>query len=253
MEQIKIRSNIEDYKISRGVIGFAGINGKGRSQSKDTGDIVFLAHENYYCVLYHNPAVDSFHQPQDSLGISFNDNDSSVRFALADGVSLVKGILENDSGELAKRLVIKMCKDETEDKLHSIKRIVNKFQNSEYLGASTLITGEITKENKLKALFIGSKADIGSVRLLYNRKIHTIDDSSNGFAGEDFRHDQTEQLLPDHYSLVIASDGAKISDTNLRKILKTIKENPPLETLEKTITDVIEENPDDQSLMIIMK
>lgn len=246
-----IISCTKDYKISQKVIGFAGVNNKGRSRIGDTGDLILITHKDYKFILYYNPAVESFHQPQDSMGIIFNE--SSIKIALADGVSIVQGVLENDSGELAKRLVIDMNQAESGNKLGTIEKVVTQFKNDGYLGASTLITGEITKGNKLKTLLIGSGDDIGEVRLFHGRKMDFISHNASGFIGENFHNDQAEQLLPNSFSLVVTSDGIEISNTELKKILKLAREEFSLEKLRKVIKGAIKENPDDQSLMIVMK
>ena len=257
---MNITSSTKDYKISQKVVGFAGIDNKGRSHISDTGDLILITHKGYKIILYYNPALEFLHQPQDSLGIVFDE--SSIKFALADGVSIVQGILDNDSGELAKRLVVGMCQTESANKLGIIKKIVAKFKKEGYFGASTLITGEINGD-KLKTLFIGSEDDIGDVRLFYNKqslilagarigKVDFFNYKAHGFAGEDFRHDQGEQLLPDPFSLVVASDGAKISDADLKKILKVAREEFLPQALKEVIKRAIKENPDDQSLMVII-
>ena len=260
MDQL-ITSGTKNYKISQRVIGFAGIDDRSRMHIDDVGDLILITHKDYKFILYYNPAADFLHQPQDSLGIVFDE--SSIKFALADGVSIVQGILENDSGELAKRLVIHMCQAKVDNKLGAIEKVVTQFKSDGYFGASTLITGEINGD-KLKTLFIGSEDDIGDVRLFHNKqslilagarigKVDFFNYKAHGFAGEDFRHDQGEQLLPNHFALVVASDGAEISNTELKKILKVAKEEFSLETLREAIKRAIKENPDDQSLLIIMK
>lgn len=249
MDQL-ITSSTKDYKISQKVIGFAGANRKGRQHIGDAGDLILITHKDYKFILYYKPAVEFFHQSQDSLGIIFDE--SSIKFALADGVSIVSSILENDSGELAKRLVIGVCQAEKDDKLNTIKKTVAQFKNDGYFGASTLITGEIINGNTLKTLSIGSADDIGEVRLFHGRKMDFINNKASGFIGEDFHHDQNEQLLPDHFSLVVTSDGTEISDTELKKIIK-VAEEFSLEKLKEVIKRAIKENPDDQSLMIIMR
>lgn len=246
-----ITSSTKNYRISQKAIGFAGVNSKGRSHIGDVGDLILETYKDYKFILYYNPALEFFHQPQDSLGIVFNE--SSIKFALADGVSIVSGILENDSGELAKRLVIDVCQAESDDKLGAIEKVTTQFKNEGYFGASTLITGEITNGDKLKTLFIGSGDDIGKVWLFHGRKMDFINHKASGFVGEEFRRDQDEQPLPDLFSLVVASDGAEISNTELKKILKVAREEFLPETLKEVIKRAIKENPDDQSLMIIMK
>lgn len=251
--QETITSTVNNYRLTTKVIGFSGIDSKGRSSIRDSGEVILITTQSYRVILYYNPAVESFHLSQDCIGINFNN--LLCRFTLADGVSLIKGIVDNDSGLLAKRLVVRTCGEirQNVDILDIIEETNEDFQKSGHLGASTLVSGEISKDGRLEILSIGSRDDIGMIRLIHGQKVDNIDGQARGFIGEKFHHYLNKQNPPCPYSLVVTSDGIKISDNDIKKILDVANKDFSPKPLKKIISDSVEENPDDQSLIVISK
>lgn len=206
--------------------------------------------ENSYwrAFLFYNPAKISYHLPQDSLGVTFSND--QVLFAIADGVSIVGGTPNNLSGHMSLDLMKASLIHNEETKYETIR---NAYSKTRLKGASTLQFGKISG-SKLEAHFFGSIEDLGLSYYLdeYNKLVSFLADNGDFFP----QSWQVEPILRDNLILkgiVSTSDGAKFSEDNSLLLLSLLGRGSSEEQIRQTLLDILPYSLDDQSAIFIIK
>lgn len=231
-------------------LGIYGFSGSYLEQNLFTKKYhsVLIENTDWKAFLFYKPAETNYHLPQDSLGITFRDE--QILFAIADGVSIVGGTNDNLSGHVSSDLMKASLVEENEIPYESIGQ---EYAGKRLRGASTLQFGKMSV-SKLEAHFLGSLENLGSS--YYEDKQHKL---TNFIAdGKDFFPQTWEatQIVINNAGLngiISSSDGARISESEASKLLLAMKTKSTEERIEEDIIKVIPYSPDDQSVVLIIK
>ncbi|MBD3363558.1 hypothetical protein GF362_07625 [Candidatus Dojkabacteria bacterium] len=254
MDSSSSLKQIDPKIISDLIIGYSGYLCKqGRNKVDSMG---FLTQRTYldYCIsIYFNPVLDKYHKPQDSVGIFVQDN--RLAFAIADGVSIIRGTTQNDSGYVAHKLVSNLPQFYF-DKLNSqLKKISRELKNKNTSGASTLSLGIIRHEkdtDQIDFSFIGNTLDIGVSMISLGNKLETIQNQSSGYFLSNYRISTKSYELKKCYDIFLSSDGLKLPMNAVKKLIDmNIKQRSS--DFIKVIKQFQSKIPDDQSIIIISK
>ncbi len=203
-------------------------------------------------MLYYNPAVSSFHEAQDAISIRISDE--QIQLALADGVSIVRKLWDNDSGKLAHQLVTTLCSNSNKDITETVNQVVSEFSKDGKIGASTLIYGEISQTKQLRLYLAGGKTNLGTICVYTGSHTERIVSQSRGVIGERFTPDDIHRTLPDTCTLLATTDGILIPDTNINAFMRDIHTSLSEETAAIDIFSThTQPSADDQSLLVISR
>jgi len=249
----EIASSTPHHFLDSGVIGFSGFSNIEitRRHVSENGHVTLIQNDTYLIALYYNPAVTFFHEAQDALGI-YVANDT-VRFAIADGVSVVRGILENDSGLLAHQLVIESCKQANKNLNETVRSVYSAFSKAGNLGDSTFTYGEIDQHNAIRLFFIGDQSDMGHIYLASGSTVNTIAIRSKGNVGRQYQAAEITETLTNQSALIATTDGITILKSDITPFIRKIRADFSLSAVTQALTALIPENQDDQSLIAIIR
>jgi len=193
-----------------------------------------------------------YHLPQDSVGVHFTS--TGMTFGLADGVSLVHKTLDNDSAVLSHHIVLRCNRLSGAYWPKQLDDVCTQFTSRNYIGSSTVVWGRIENESattKLKTLLVGEQYDMGITRLITTKGLIEISNASSGFIPNGYKPSTEELFLPTPYTLCISSDGVDFSDRAWSEFSQYQLFNEPLESVADFLSQTIEPNRDDQSLLIV--
>lgn len=251
----KIESNSKHrLQLKKNVLTFVGNSyTKGREATRATGDIAHIRHGRYDILLYHNPAVEGFHLPQDAIGVCLKKK-KEIIFGLADGVSIVAGTMDNDSGILAHEVVTYIHRLTDSNWKSELTALCQKYLNANILAASTVIWGEVYVErgsSNLKILLVGSPHDMGLLKLFKDNVILNLLNQSSGFIPYMYSSRLQKIILPSKSALLFTTDGIWLEDTAVKELLDLQRTNSDLDDILSFIQKNSSPNKDDQSLLLI--
>lgn len=199
------------------------------------------------CLMYMRPAAADYHLPQDAVGVYREEN--SLWFAVADGVSLVRGTTVNHSGELALQLV-QMLPRLNKDWQQTVDGVVRKFQEEGLIGASTLVLGclvNTSEDYELRLYVVGSQYDTGYLHVVTENESQQLPNQSNGFIPRYYQPDEYQMRFNGQFRLILSTDGIAVESTTtdiLRNVIIS-------EVSEKHLAGLLPIQPDDQTLLMI--
>ncbi len=252
MKNIYVESTSKDFSISNNVLGYSGVLSKNRENESDAGSLLKVNYEKYICMLYHNPALLKAHKPQDSIGLFINSQ--TIKFAIADGVTIVDGKVNNDSGNLSFNLIQQLPLWDINNWENEIEVFLKEYLNSSFTGASTLSLGSIDLENSsLAMLFVGNHEDMGLSEIYQKGEFKIIPNNSYGFLPKHFKKTMSNIPLHDAFCLVLSSDGVTIDRKDIIDIVEHNYLSKPAFNLLGELEKRIIKTRDDESMIIIQK
>lgn len=203
-------------------------------------------------MLYHNAAYYKAHKPQDSIGLYIDKQ--VIKFAIADGVSIVNGKVDNDSGILSFNLIQQFPHWDMNTWENDIELFLNDYLKSSFVGASTLTLGSIDLEKSvLDMLFVGNQEDMGLSEIYQKGEFKIIPNNSYGFLPKHYKKTTSKIRLHDTFCLVLSSDGVSIERKDIKNIVDNKSLTKPVLSLLGELENKIIKTRDDESMIIIQK